>query len=154
MSFWEIALSFLALHSVASGILASKRARKLARWEISIRSAIVGQFVVSLLALSLAIAAVAALSLVMQLQLEKLLGLGLAFFLIAWGGMQTRMLSHLAKRAKQRYVFPWVVRRIALWTILPVVFAYAALTVAAVGILLYTDRPQQISTLSKLWSPA
>jgi len=148
-----VAILLSVLHTGIATYLLARNADKIANWNLSLLRAALGQFAVFLVALFFTAGFVEAIRVTSLLStVEYFLAAPLLFLLLCGIG-QDRMISYLSKyRGRRRFLQPWELRRVGLFTMLQMIFYYICVSLVALGAITYaewTKQSAQIATTQK-----
>ena len=149
-----VAVLLPVLHTIVATFLLMRNADQKSNWNIRIHRAALGQFTVFAAATVLSAGLVAANRVIPILStLESFLVAPVFFLLLCWLG-QIRLIFYLASyRGRRSFLQPWELRRIALKTMVQLIFYYICLSLVVLGAITYgewTRRSAEAETTKTL----
>ncbi len=140
MSVTAISLSLLISHAAISGILLSRKAKVVARWHIPLYWTVLGQFVVSVVALAVSCVLAAAIAVTNGLGDATFLVLAVALFLAVCAVCQFVLVPRLAARERYKFLGFWTLRRLSFSTASTILVVYFSVGMVAFGAWYYVDQ--------------
>lgn len=132
-SFSALSLVMAVCHAGAGGLLISRNAKTLARWNIPIYRAVLWQFSIAVVALAASFVLAVAIAILGGFSDAEFLGLGVALFFGACAFGQGPLIGRLASLERKKLLNVWTVRRIGHLTALTILGAYSFVSLAGFG---------------------
>ena len=138
-----LSLLMVVCHAGAGGLLISRNARVLARWNIPIYRAVSWELGIAVVALAASFVLAAAIAILEGLTDAEFLGIGVALFLGACAFGQGPLIGRLANLERRKLLNVWTVRRIGHVTALTILGAYSFVGLAGFGTWRLVERTAQ-----------